>query len=145
REIDAVERAFAPFVVEECADFVAHERAAKADVLRTELAVALQVNRRRGNVVRLFALTLNLVMFGDGVLANDEFRDGVRKTLVFFERNVAFRDRDLAVLAEDNQVARMVNRRRLFGRRNKYQMNRRLYDFSTRHGDKRSVADERRV
>ena len=60
--IKAVERAFAAFAREHGADFVAHQAAAQRDRVRREVAAAARAGLQRGEVKRLRAFALDLVM-----------------------------------------------------------------------------------
>src|SRR5215472_6660068 len=85
-------------------------------------------------------------MRSDAVIAGDKLGCGITKRLCrAAERNVIFDNRGLAVLAHDDQVARMSYNGRIVRGRNKEQVDRRLEHDALRNIDVRAIFNERSV
>ena len=94
---------------------VTRELRTQGEGMRREGRAARRVDVHAGDMKRLRALFLHLVVIDDRVLAEHDFRDRIREIGAVAGTDIGFDDTRLAALAGDQQQPRMGHRRGIAG------------------------------
>ena len=140
REVKAVQDALDAFIGKAGADIVARKLGAGGDGMGDEIAVAAQVDVNGGDVIGCGVFVLELAVLDDGVFADDEFFDRVRKIGRAGGADAApLNYRQAAAFFCDDEIARVRGRAGLGSSGYKEQMD------GLRNGDARGHVNERAV
>ena len=115
RQVKAVENAFQPFARELGADVVARQLRAERKGMDAHVARAAKLAGNGRQMKRGAGFVLKFHVLQRGVVAGDNFRDGVGEIRRIVRRKVTFDDRRLAVRPGDDEVARLDRVAAVFG------------------------------
>ena len=107
------------------------------------MTILLSLDSR--DVVAYRVVVLKLIVIKDRVWAKDEFGNCIRKGRMALQTAIAFKNRRLAVAAEENQSPRMLHGRFVTLGRNKEQVNRALQRAACRDVHKCPVLEKSRI